>query len=152
MVKAFEKTKLGIFQTLQKWFAFAVVGDYPRTHQNSFRLRNLSIFLLLVIGSILSASLLLVQAKTFQDYSKAFYPTATAVSNTVNFMIIAWKIPKIVELIDNFEDAIKIRKLIHFVNFPNCVHSLSDKLYLFLMTFNHFCFNYFFISILFVAR
>lgn len=110
MVKAFEEPKMNIFQTLQKLFAFAVVGDCPPTHKNSFQLRNLSVFLSLLIGSILSAAFLLFGAKTFHEYSEAFYPTATAVSNTINFMIIAWKIPKIVELIGNFEDAIKIRK------------------------------------------
>lgn len=75
---------------------------------------------------IATATFFLFEAKTFHDYAKCFYGIVSLFANIYALTNIFWKIPKIFNLISNFEDAIQKRKFKN-TNTIGLTHSPKKK-------------------------
>lgn len=100
-----------IFQLLKK--PFGVLGIHPPKSfdENPITLRRLITLFILIQFSIASIVFFLFEATTFIEYADSFYISATAMLKVCVFSAILWKLIKIFELIENFEEIIQNRAL-----------------------------------------
>lgn len=68
--------------------------------------KSMKAFFVLLFGLILSLAYLLLEARTFEDYTLSLYVCITVLLGIIGYVILMWKNRPICKLIDNIEKTI----------------------------------------------
>lgn len=105
--------KMKVLQTVQK--NFAVLGINPKRinpKQSKSDGKIVMTWLILSLATTSSAIFLLVEAKTFQEYTNNIYSTSAGAVLATTFTIVIFKMEKLFESIDSLEDIIDKSELV----------------------------------------
>lgn len=99
-------TSLKLFQSVRQFYLD--MGLYPSQSNGNCvpNARNSFILLSMILFCITSSAFFLFEAKSIAEYGISFYMSLSEMEMTCFFLIIAWKMPKILELIDGMEQFI----------------------------------------------
>lgn len=116
-----------IFQAFEKIFTLVAIRvELPKnpSHINvqpvqvhPFGLKNVLPYICFGYGAGVSAAFIFFEARTFQEFSEAFYGLVTMILNICNITVLFCNGAKILELIDKFESSIEKREPNTFFEF-----------------------------------
>lgn len=114
-----------LFQPLRKMMPFLVGYDNlqgyglvaPNTYWKYFcSFTHLMGYVVLVTGTVLVGAFLIIDAKTFEEFSEHFYEFATGLNDTFYFILMKWLCKQIFELSEKYEEIIEKRESVFFLN------------------------------------
>lgn len=107
--------KMIIFRDIKKSMAFCGIHSpqcFDKFHR--FNLRNLMIFIFLIVSAILMSLFIVCENGTLAEYSSAFYGTLSSVTTAFLFFTFIWKTKDLYKLMNNFEELIQEREYLNF--------------------------------------
>lgn len=97
-----------LFQILQNvYFKLGIFYPSQSNQNHSMNSRKLFFLISYIQMLLLSFEFLLFEAESVSELGISFYSTVTELGCLINFLMIAWKIPKIFDLIEKFEKFIE---------------------------------------------
>lgn len=100
-----------IFQTTQKNFSYLGISSLYSTRQCPINGRNLSIFLLLCMCTLISWIYLCHVATTFQEYADSVYACSTISIGTAIFACLIWRMRRLFDCLNRMEGIINESKI-----------------------------------------
>lgn len=103
-------SSMKLFQSVQSFYC--TMGVYPPepNQRLSFRLKRIFFPLSSFITFLALVAFFFFEAQTVEQYASAFHGSITELVILADFHIIAWQMPNILKLIENFERFIEKRK------------------------------------------
>lgn len=106
----YKAKKMELFQSLFQYLEF--MGIYSlKTHQpQTFNMKILFVLSSIALLGISVIAFVLIEAETVVDFGICFYGIVSDLSNSLDYMIIIWRMPIILKLIGNCEKFIEMSK------------------------------------------
>lgn len=100
------------FELIQYYFAIVGIDSQHANQKCLLNQRNVMVIIIFGLTFICKIVYLFHGVKTLVEYTESLYVVSTLVATILAFAIIIWKMPKLFEFIDNFENTIEERKWI----------------------------------------
>lgn len=94
----------------QKYCEMIGVSAHQSTQKYPLNFKNVAFFIILHVATISAAAFILYDAKSFKDYTNSMYPTTSWIAVTLDTYIFIFRMDKIFEFIDHYENVIEKRE------------------------------------------